>query len=224
MGTFYVVATPIGNMKDITLRAIETLKNVDVVLAEDTRVAKKLLAHYEIQKTVWRSDARVERTIGEKVVATLESGKNIALISDAGTPNISDPGASIISYIREHIPEAIIVPIPGASAVTALISVSGIQGDSFMFLGYPPHKKGRNTFFKKVAESDIPVIFYESPHRIDKTIDAIGEYVGKDRRFCVGRELTKIYEEVFWGTSQEASLHFRGEKKKGEFVIMIPKL
>ncbi len=221
MGTLYIVATPIGNMKDITLRALETLGSVDLVLAEDTRVAKKLLSHYNIQKPVWRADARAERDIGEKVMRELTSGKNIAFVSDAGTPNVSDPGSAIVAYIRSHT-VILIVPIPGVSAITTLLSVAGVSGDAFVFLGYPPHKKGRNTFFKKMAEMDISVIFYESPHRIEKTIQNIGEYCGEDRKICIGRELTKMHEEVFWGTTKEAESHFKGERKKGEFVVVIP--
>jgi 16S rRNA (cytidine1402-2'-O)-methyltransferase len=222
MGTFYVVATPIGNMKDITLRAIETLKGVDLVLAEDTRVTKKLLSRYDIQKPVWRADARAEWDMGEKVTHELISGKNIAFVSDAGTPNISDPGSVIVQYVREHLPSVVIVPIPGVSAITTLISVSGVSGDAFAFFGYPPHKKGRNTFFRKIPEMETPVVFYESPHRIEKTIQSIGDYCGENRKICIGRELTKIHEEVFWGTIREAGRHFKGERKRGEFVIIIP--
>lgn len=222
MGTLYIVATPIGNMKDITLRALETLRSVDFVLAEDTRVAKKLLSHYNIQKPVWRADARVERTIGEKVTRELTLGKNIAFVSDAGTPNISDPGSAIVAYVREHgaVP---IIPVPGASAITAFFSVAGISGDAFVFLGYPPHKKGRGLFFKKMTEFDLPVIFYESPHRIGKTVQDIKKYYGESKKICVGRELTKIYEEIFWGTPEEVGRHFLGERKRGEFVLIIPK-
>lgn len=221
MGTLYVVATPIGNMKDITLRALETLRSVDLILAEDTRVTKKILLRYDIQKPTWRADARTEQAIGEKVVKKLESGKNIAFVSDAGTPNISDPGAALVAYIRENSPEIRIEPVPGVSAVTTLLSVTGDLGDAFAFFGYPPHKKGRNAFFEKLAKSDVPVVFYESPHRIEKTLAALGEYIGT-RKFCVGRELTKLHEEVFWGNSKEAAEHFKGERKKGEFVLYIP--
>lgn len=222
MGTLYIVATPIGNMKDITLRAVETLGSVDLVLAEDTRVAKKLLSHHGIRKSVWRADARAEREMGEKVARELTSGKNIAFISDAGTPNVSDPGAALVAYIREYAPRVPIVSIPGVSAITALLSIAGVSGDSFVFLGYPPHKKGRNTFFEKLAKIENSAIFYESPHRIEKTIAAIEEFLGKEKRFCVGRELTKMHEEIFWGTATEAAAHFRGERKKGEFVLLIP--
>ena len=222
MGTLYVVATPIGNMKDITLRALETLRSVDLILAEDTRVTKKILLRYDIQKPIWRADARTERAMGEKVAEELKSGKNIAFVSDAGTPNVSDPGAALVAYLREYNQNIRIEPIPGVSAITTLLSVAGIPADAFTFFGYPPHKKGRNTFFKKIAQSEIPVVLYESPHRIEKTIENIGEFFGKEKVFCVGRELTKIHEEIFHGTAEKALDHFKGERKKGEFVIIIP--
>lgn len=221
MGTLYIVATPIGNMEDITLRALETLAHADLILAEDTRIAARLLLRYDIRKPIWRADARTERIIGEKVAEKLESGENVAFVSDAGTPNVSDPGAFLVRHIRTNMPNVKIVPIPGVSAVTAILSVAGISGDSFIFFGYPPHKKGRNAFFKNIAEFDVPAIFYESPHRIEKTIAALGESLGI-RKFCVGRELTKLHEEIFWGNAEEAAEHFKGERGKGEFVFCIP--
>ncbi len=217
MATLYVVATPIGNLKDITLRAIETLQSVDVVLAEDTRVARKLLSHLGIQKSVI---AYHEHTTPGQMEKTLEliKEKDTALITDAGTPAISDPGQRLIQALLEA--DVRIVPIPGPSALTAILSVSDIDTSEFMFLGFAPHKKGRQTFFKRVAASDIPTVLFESPHRIEKTLHELLSVAG-DRRVTVGRELTKIYEEVFRGSISEAQKYFVGEKIRGEFVMVV---
>lgn len=222
MGNFYVIATPIGNLKDITLRALEALEDADIVLAEDTRVAKKLLLHYKLEKTVWRADAKAEREIGERVAGEMKGGKKIAFISDAGTPNVSDPGAYIVEYVREHLPQCEIVPIPGPSALTAFLSVCGVPADSFTFLGYPPHKKGRQTFFKTLSDIKVrPLVFYESPHRLQKTFEGIEGVFGQDAKIVAAKELTKIYEEVWSGSVADAKTHFSGEKGKGEFIILI---
>lgn len=222
MGTLYIIATPIGNLKDITLRAIEMLKNVDIILAEDTRVAKKLLSHLGIKKPVWRADATVERAVAEKIKKELEMGRNIAYMSDAGTPNISDPGAFIARHIRANMPMIKIVPIPGPSSLTAFLSVSGVSANQFTFFGYPPHKKGRKKFFEKIKNNDIqPAVIFESTHRIQKTFDEIAKTFGCNQIIIVGKELTKIYEEIWQGTAEEAEEYFKGVKGKGEFVIVI---
>jgi len=222
MGTLFVVGTPIGNLRDVTLRALEALKDADIILAEDTRVAKKLLAHYRIEKPVWRADAKAEREIGEKVKRELANRKTIAFISDAGTPNVSDPGAFLVRYLREHAPDAAIVPIPGPSALSAFLSICGVAGDRFTFLGYPPHKKGRETFFKVLSEIAVrPVVFYESPHRLQKTFESLAKTSGKDAVIVVGKELTKVHEEIWKGSVAEAKGYFAGEKGKGEFVVLI---
>lgn len=222
MGIFYIVGTPIGNLSDITFRAIDILKGVDVILAEDTRVTKKLLSNYKIQKPVWRADAKTEREIGEKVLRELISGKNVAFVSDAGTPNISDPGAAIVSFISKGNSKISIVPIPGVSAITTLLSVCGLSGDRFTFLGYPPHKKGRESFFMKLKDiKTIPIVMYESPHRIEKTLRSICDIFGAEKEVVLGRELTKIHEDIFRGTISGAINYFVGEKKKGEFVVII---
>ncbi|MGC9603280.1 MAG: 16S rRNA (cytidine(1402)-2'-O)-methyltransferase [Minisyncoccia bacterium] len=222
MGNLYIVATPIGNLKDISLRALEILKSVDLILAEDTRVVNKLLAHYEIRKPVWRYDEYAKDASYAKIKNLLLRSSNIALVTDAGTPAIADPGSKLITFIQKELPEAKIIPIPGASALTTALSAAGVNADQFTFLGYPPHKKGRQTFFRELKEINIrPIVFYESPHRVEKTFRSLEENFG-DAEIIVARELTKIHEEIWHGTAKAASAHFQGEKKKGEFVIIIP--
>jgi 16S rRNA (cytidine1402-2'-O)-methyltransferase len=222
-GNLYIVATPIGNLKDITLRAIETLKNADLIIAEDTRVAKKLLNHFEISKPVWRYDEYANQTLYEKIKEILSEGKNIALITEAGTPAIADPGSKLTAFIQKEMPEVKIIPIPGPSALIAALSAAGVNADRFTFLGYPPHKKGRQTFFRELKEIKIrPIVFYESPHRVEKTFKALEENFGSDAEIIVAREITKIYEEVWHGNPKTALDYFQGEKKKGEFVVIIP--
>lgn len=222
MGTLYIVGTPIGNLKDITLRALEILKEADLILAEDTRVAKKLLSHYDIQKLVKRYDENVGQAIYSEVKERLQKGQNIALVTDAGTPAISDPGSKLIAFLRKELLDVKIMPIPGPSALVAALSVSGINADKFIFLGYPPHKKGRQKFFKGLKDTEIrPIVLYESPHRIIKTISGLAEVFGQNYEIVVCRELTKIYEEVFCGSIKSALEHFRGERQRGEFVLII---
>ncbi len=223
MGILYIIATPIGNLKDITLRALEILKSVDLVLAEDTRVTKKILSHYEIIKPVRRYDGYAKDDFYKEIKEELKNGKKIALVTDAGTPGISDPGSHLVSFVIRNLSSVKAVPIPGASALITALSVSGINSDKFTFLGYPPHKKGRQTFFKKILEIETkPLVFYESPHRIEKTFDSLEEIFGSEKEIIVARELTKIYEEIFRGAINEAKKRFQGEKKKGEFVLIIP--
>ena len=219
MPNLYIVASPIGNLKDITLRALEILKEVDLILAEDTRVTKKLLSHYQISKPVWRYDANARESNFLKIFEFLEKGKDLALVTDAGTPGISDPGQRLIEKVskKENVR---IVPIPGPSALSTMISGSDIDLSEFTFLGFPPHKKGRKTFFSKIAKSELPVILYESPHRIQKTFKELFLATG-ERHINVGRELTKIYEEIWRGDLSKASDHFSGEKGRGEFVIVV---
>lgn len=218
-----MVATPIGNLQDITLRALETLKSVDAIFAEDTRVTSKLLAHYGIAKSLFRYDEHSHTTASVKIIALLREGKQIALVTDAGTPGIADPGSRLVAEIGEKLPEIFIVPIPGVSAISTLLSVSGVNTEQYTFLGYSPHKKGRKTFFENLKEITIrPAVFYESPHRVEKAFQSIVETLGEDRAVVVGRELTKLHEEVFRGTAKEALEHFRGENKaRGEFVIAV---
>ena len=210
MGTLYIVATPIGNLKDITLRALEILKSADVILAEDTRVARKLLSHYGISKPVLRLRENIKHSVFNKF-------GDIALVTDAGTPGISDPGRKIIQNLFNHLT---IQPIPGPSALSAMVSVSDINLSSFLFLGFPPHKKGRRKLFERIAQSEVPIILFESPHRILKTLKELYEAAG-ERRVNIGRELTKIHEEIFRGKLSEAISHFTGERERGEFVVVI---
>lgn len=223
MAKLFVVATPVGNLGDITLRAIATLKSVDIVLAEDTRVTKKLLAHLGISKPLIYFQEHSSPKILERIWDLLKENKNLAFVTDAGTPGISDPGRLLIAYLETKFPSGnsvSIVPIPGPSALSAMISVSDIDLSGFCFLGFPPHKKGRQTFFKRVSKIDIPIILFESPHRIQKTLKEL-ETVCGDRYINIGRELTKIYEEIFRGRLSEAQKHFAGEKERGEFTIIV---
>ena len=219
-GQLFVIGTPIGNLEDITLRAISTLKNVDIILAEDTRNSKKLLnAHNIDTKMMSYHDHSSEKEI-KKIVSLLLDGKELALISDAGTPTISDPGYGLIrDCIRNDIG---IVPIPGVSSITTAISVSGLPSDSFTFVGFLPQKKGRLKKIKELQKLDNTIILFESPYKLEKTLNQLLEHLG-DRAVVVGRELTKLYEEVIRGNLSDVIMHFSKSKVKGEIVIMIGK-
>lgn len=223
----YIVATPIGNLKDITLRALEILKEVDFVLAEDTRVTKKLLTHYQIDKPLISYHHHSKLSKVEYILNLLRDGKNLALVSDAGTPGISDPGNRLIASILQSGLDVEIIPIPGASAVSTLASVAGFSMDSFKFLGFLPRKKGKNKVLKQILESDIPVIFFESPHRIIKTLQRIQNLITDygllvtDYDFVVGRELTKQFEAIYRGTIDEVLQLLLNDKIKGEFTIIL---
>ena len=219
-GQLFVVGTPIGNLEDITLRAISTLQNVDTILAEDTRNSKKLLdAHNIDTKMMSYHDHSSEKEI-KKIVNLLLEGQDLALISDAGTPTISDPGYGLI---RDCIKNDIsIVPIPGASSITAAMSVSGLPSDSFTFIGFLPQKKGRLKKINQLKELDNTIILFESPYRLEKTLNQLLEHLG-NRSVVVGRELTKLYEEVIRGNLNDVIMHFSKSKIKGEIVIMIGK-
>ncbi len=217
----FVVATPIGNLEDITLRALRVLKEVDVVLCEDTRMTKKLLGHYGIETPMLSYHARSGGHKIEKIIALLEEGKNLALVSDAGTPAISDPGAMLVSEVRSRS-DVSIVAVPGPSALTAALSIAGIPTSDFLFLGFLPHKKGRETLFTEIADAERAVVFYESPHRILKTLASLKTHVG-NRHVVILRELTKIYEEVLEGTAEQllARLTDDPQKQRGEFVVIV---
>jgi len=220
MGKLSIVATPIGNLEDITLRALRTLKECDVVYAEDTRVTAKLLAKYDIQKPVRRLDAVTEKKKADEIITLLETGEHIAFVSDAGTPGISDPGAWLVARVREQLPGAKIETIPGPSALTAALSIAGLDITGFTFLGFLPHKKGRQTALKKISESELPVILYESPHRILKLLKELDSLNGA--RVTLARELTKIHEETISGTPDELLAYFNAhpDKVRGEFVVI----
>ena len=186
MPTFYVIATPIGNLEDITLRALRVLKEADIILCEDTRVTKKLLQKYDVKKPTISYHARSGLAKVEKIFALLEEGKHLALVSDAGTPCISDPGSLLISKVRGRFGgEVRIEPIPGPSALTAALSAAGVPASEFLFLGFLPHKKGRETLFREIRGAERTVVFYESPHRLEKTFEALAEtfidYLGKKK-------------------------------------------
>jgi 16S rRNA (cytidine1402-2'-O)-methyltransferase len=219
MGTLFIVATPIGNLEDITLRALRTLKEVDAIYAEDTRVTAKLLARYEIKKPVFRLDETKETLKAKEVIARLENDENIAYVSDAGTPGISDPGSRLVAACRAAGFQP--VTIPGPSAVTAALSIAGLSSDAFTFLGFLPHKKGRQTALKALAEDARATVLYESPHRIAKLLDELDDHIG-DRQVTVLRELTKIHEEVISGTAYEVKMRLEtGSSARGEFVVIV---
>src|SRR3989344_1125340 len=223
MPKFYVVATPIGNLGDITLRAIETLKGVDLILCEDTRETKKILDKYGIHKPTMSYHAQSKLSKTDKIFGLLEEGKNLALVSDAGTPGISDPGAVLISKIKEHLSDSVdVVPVPGATALIAALSASGLPTHEFIFLGFMPHKKGRETLFKEIAESKRTTAFYESPHRILKTLESLMKFC-PDKKVCVALELTKIYEEFKTGTPAEVLDYYlkNPDKQRGEFTVIV---
>ena len=217
-GRLYIVATPIGNLKDFTFRAIDTLKEVDFVFAEDTRNSIQLVKHYNIETKIdsYHEHNNVKKI--PKIINLLNEGKNIALISDAGTPTISDPGYKLI---RACIDEEInIIPIPGASAVTAALSASGLPSDSFFFLGFLPHKKGRKKKISFLKSLDNTIIIFESPHRLLKTLKELHDELG-ERPVVVARELTKLYEEIIRGNFDSIIEYFESKKVKGEIVIII---
>lgn len=224
MGTLSIVATPIGNLEDITLRALRVLKEADYVLCEDTRVTGKLLSHYDIKATLRRYDAHASDGVHESILADLEAGKRIALVSDAGTPGISDPGVFLVARVRERLPEVTIEAIPGASALTAALSIAGIAGNEFAFLGFVPQKKGRETFFRELDDYDMPVVFYESVHRVIKTLESLTSTDSlADKTVTVARELTKLHEEIVHGTPAEVFAYFTDhpDRVRGEFVVIV---
>lgn len=224
MAKLYVIGTPIGNLADITLRALETLKSVDLVLCEDTRVTGKLLSHYGISvpKMSYHANSKISKQ--DKIIEMLREGKNLALVSDAGTPAISDPGVMLIKEAKEALGENLeVVPIPGASALVSAVSVSGIPSPQFTFYGFLPHKKGRETIFKEISDSKRTSVFYESPHRIIKTLESLKSHLSEDRKVCIGRELTKMFEEVVSGSPEEVLNYFteNEDKVRGEFVVIV---
>lgn len=218
-GVLYVVATPIGNLQDITLRALETLKTVDLIAAEDTRHTKKLLQHYSIETPLVSFHQHSGAGRIEQLVRCLQQGESIALVTDAGTPGISDPGGTLVE--AAHQAGVRVVPIPGASAVTAVLSVAGLPAHRFRFEGFPPRKAGaRRRFFESLRDADAPVVFFESPHRLLTTLQAAHEALG-ECTVVIGRELTKQFEEVFRGTLSEAIDHWHATPPRGEFVIVV---
>jgi 16S rRNA (cytidine1402-2'-O)-methyltransferase len=226
-GILSIVATPIGNLGDITLRALETLKKADVIACEDTRVTAKLLQRYEIQKPLIIFHARSGTNATTKIRTLLEEGKHIALVTDAGTPGISDPGNELVARVREHFQDEVkIETIPGASALTAALAIAGMPTHEFLFIGFIPHKKGRQTLFKSMASEKRAVVFYESPHRILKTLEALAATLSAERAITVCRELTKIHESLQQGTAHDILAYFmqHADQVRGEFVVIIAPL
>ena len=225
--SIYMVATPIGNIKDITYRAVEILKKVDLIFCEDTRLSKKLFTQYDISTNYDSYNSNSPEHKKDKIFSLIKEGKSIAFITDAGTPLISDPGSKIISEIYETFEKEDfeILTVPGASSLTAAVSICPFFGQEFSFFGFLPTKKGRNTIFNKIAENEEKSVFFESPHRVLKTLDSLKEILDKDRKIFIAREMTKIYEESILGTAEELIKFFEEnkEKVKGEFVILVDK-
>ncbi len=218
-GKLYVVPTPVGNLKDMTFRAIDVLKQADLILAEDTRTSGKLLKHYEIATPKRSYHKFNEHKIVDQLVEEMQNGAVMALISDAGTPGISDPGYLIVhKAIEEDIP---VETLPGATAFVPALINSGLPSESFVFLGFIPVKKGRKTFLEKLREEKRTMIFYESPHKLLKTLKDFASFFGEDRQVSVSREISKLYEETKRGTIKELLEYFEHKKPKGEFVIVV---
>mgnify|MGYP002629041749 FL=1 len=219
MSKLYIIPTPIGNLEDITLRAIRLLKEVNLVLAEDTRTSNKLFAKYNIETPLASFHMHNEHEVLPKYIARLKLGECFALISDAGTPAISDPGFLLV---RECVKEGIEVDcLPGATAFVPALVNSGLPNDKFVFEGFLPVKKGRQTRLKILSDEARTMVFYESPHRLVKTLQQFVEYFGADRKVSVSREISKMFEETIRGASAEVVLHFEHKKPKGEFVIVV---
>lgn len=215
----YIVPTPIGNLGDITLRALEILKSSDLILAEDTRTSGFLLKHYEIAKPLQSFHNFNEHKIVASLIERMQKGEKMALVSDAGTPGISDPGFLII---RACLQAGLSVEcLPGATAFVPALVKSGLPCDRFVFEGFLPHKKGRQTALKNLASEERTMIFYESPHRLIKALEQFKEFFGADRRVSVSRELTKKFEETVTGTVEEVLTHFQNKEVKGEIVIVV---
>lgn len=219
MSKLYIVPTPIGNLKDMTFRAVEVLKAVDLILAEDTRTSGKLLKHYDIGTQMQSHHMHNEHKMVDNLVQKLKSGISIALISDAGTPAISDPGFLLTRACIEHHIE--VDCLPGATAFVPALVNSGLPNDKFVFEGFLPVKKGRQTRLTLLAEETRTIVFYESPHKLIKTLTNFCEYFGEDRPVSVSRELTKLYEETIRGTAKEVLEHYTNKPPKGEIVIVV---
>lgn len=221
MAKLILVPTPIGNLEDITLRSIRMLKEADVIYAEDTRVTKKLLSHLEIQKQVIPFHAHNEHRSLDRVISQIQGSENTVLVSDAGTPAISDPGFLLV---RECVKEGIEVEcLPGPTAFVPALVTSGLPCDRFVFEGFLPQKKGRQTKFKEMAEEQRTIVLYESPHRLVKCLGQICEFMGEDRPVSVSREITKMFEEHIRGTAKEVLEHYEQHPPKGEIVVIIGK-
>ncbi len=223
MSVLYIVATPIGNLKDINQRALEVLRGVDFIICEDTRHTLKLLNHYKISKPLVSYFQHSKITKAEYIIAQLAEGKSAALVTGAGTPGISDPGGKLISLVVERLPETKIIPIPGPNAAITALSASGFPADRFVFMGFPPHKKGREKFFKEAAQAKYTVVLYESTHRILKAMEQLKNILPAESQIVVCRELTKQFESIYRGNIEQIMKILESDKNnlKGEFVLVI---
>ncbi|MBU6231426.1 MAG: 16S rRNA (cytidine(1402)-2'-O)-methyltransferase [Patescibacteria group bacterium] len=231
MSKLSIVGTPIGNLGDLTIRALDALKSADIVLCEDTRVTKKLLSHYGLEKPTLSYHSHSKLSRSDEIIGLIREGKELALVSDAGTPGISDPGAELVSRVREALSAEIdsgvvkIEAIPGPSALVVALSIAGVPCADFTFLGFLPHKKGRETLFKEIASSERTMVFYESPHRILRSLLSLADHLGpgSKKAVTVCRELTKIYEEVKSGPAESVLEFFEAhpDKVRGEFVVIV---
>lgn len=219
MSKLYIVPTPIGNLEDMTIRAIRILKEVDLILAEDTRTSGKLLKHFDIGTHMHSHHMHNEHKTVENLISRLKAGETIALISDAGTPAISDPGFLLTRACVEN--NITVECLPGATAFVPALVNSGLPNDKFVFEGFLPEKKGRQTRYLALAEETRTMIFYVSPHKLVKTLGEFVHYFGEDRQVCVSRELSKLHEENVRGTAKEVSTHFETKPPKGEIVVVV---
>lgn len=219
MSKLYIVPTPIGNLNDITLRALQVLKDVDYILAEDTRQTSKLLNHFEIEKKLVSYHQHNEHKSIDRIIEDLKQDKTIAVVSDAGTPGISDPGFLIVRACIQN--EIVVECLPGATAFVPALINSGFPCDKFVFEGFLPHKKGRQTRLNLLKEETRTIVFYESTHRLLKTLTQFAEFFGEDRRVSVSRELTKMHEENIRGTVKEVMEYYKTHVIKGEIVIIV---
>lgn len=218
-GILYIVATPIGNLGDITLRALEILRSADTIFAEDTRVTSKLLMHYDIKKPISSYHQQSSENKKLEILQHLLSGKDIVLVTDAGTPGISDPGNELVSFISESSPSTKVVPLPGPSSLTAALSVCGFDVSNFLFVGFWPKKKAKK-LIEKIKNLDAPVVFFESPYRIIKTLSLLEKEFGKKQIF-VARELTKLHETTYRGSIREVKDKMTKDTVKGEIVCVL---
>lgn len=218
-GKLILVPTPIGNLEDITLRALKVLKDVDFILAEDTRVSSKLLKHFEIDKKLVPHHKFNEHKSLNSIVAKLQQGENVAMISDAGTPGISDPGFLLVRACVEN--EIEVECLPGSTALIPALAVSGLPTEKFVFEGFLPQKKGRQTRLKILAEEERTIVFYESPYRLVKSLKQFAEFFGEERKACVCRELSKMFEEIKRGTVKQLAEYYESNTPKGEIVVVV---
>ena len=226
MSKLYVVSTPIGNLEDLSFRALRILKEVDLILCEDTRTTKKLLTRYKISKPTVSYHQHSRLLKSKYILEQLKRGKDLALVSEAGTPAISDPGAQLVDYLNKELPDLKIIPIPGPSALITALSAAGLPADKFIFFGFPPAKKKRKKFFEEIVQAKYTVVFYESPHRILKTLEELNVILSvseesRKRQIVICRELTKKFETIYRGSIEEIINQVTKDKIKGEFVVIV---